>query len=94
MADTIGLGQRVQDKITGASGIVTARHEYLYGCTRLSIQPAATDDGKQPEVFVTDEPQVEVVSGDDFTAEAKAWREAAQDPTKKRHGTRPVPGAR
>jgi hypothetical protein len=33
----------VKDTITGYSGIVVARHEYLNGCLRFSLQPDKLD---------------------------------------------------
>lgn len=53
----IRLGQTVRDAITGLEGVVVARHEYLYGCTRLSIQPAEHKDGKPVEGCTIDEQQ-------------------------------------
>ena len=53
----INLGDRVKDKITGVTGIVVCRLEYLNGCTRLAIQPEKLEKGQPlpPEYF--DEPQ-------------------------------------
>ena len=40
------LGTRAQDKITGFTGIVTARAEYLNGCVTYKLQPEKlTADG-------------------------------------------------
>lgn len=33
------LGNKAKDKITGFSGILTARIEFLTGCNRYCIQP-------------------------------------------------------
>ena len=60
---TIRLGDTVRDAITKLEGVVTARHEYLYGCTRLSVQPAEHKDGKMPEPFAIDEQQAILVDG-------------------------------
>ena len=35
----IALGQQVIDPLTGFTGIVTCRSEYLHGCVRLCVQP-------------------------------------------------------
>ncbi|MHC2016345.1 hypothetical protein [Methylobacterium sp. CM6247] len=52
---TIALGQTVKDAITGLEGVVVARYEYHYGCTRLSVQPTGLVDGKAVESFCEDE---------------------------------------
>ena len=57
----INLGDRVKDKISGMTGIVVCKASWLYGCTRISIQPEATKDGHPVDLVHLDEPQVEVV---------------------------------
>ena len=37
----IELGEKVKDTITGFTGIATARTDYLYGCIRVEVEPAA-----------------------------------------------------
>lgn len=32
------LGQKCKDSITGFEGIATARHQYLYGCIRYTLE--------------------------------------------------------
>lgn len=56
---TIPLGHRVRDRVTGLTGVVTARHVYLFGCVRLSVQPPVAGDGKIPESLGFDEPGLE-----------------------------------
>ncbi len=46
MPQTIDLGKRYRDRITGFTGIATARHEYLNGCVRISLMPTVLADGK------------------------------------------------
>ena len=51
---TIRLGDLVKDQVTGYTGVVVARTEYLNGCVRLLIQPQKLDkDGKsrEPEAY-------------------------------------------
>lgn len=60
---TIRLGDTARDAITKLEGVVIARHEYLYGCTRLSIQPAEHKEGKIPDAFTVDEQQAILVAG-------------------------------
>lgn len=37
--DGVGMGDLVEDTITGFSGVVIARTEYLTGCNQVHIQP-------------------------------------------------------
>ncbi len=54
----VKLGDRVRDRISGLKGIVTGRHEYLYGCIRFSVTPETAKDGKPGETAVFDEAQL------------------------------------
>lgn len=58
MSDYIELGDRAKDMVSGWTGIVTARHEYLNGCVRYTIE-SSDKDGK-PEAFAFDEQQIQV----------------------------------
>jgi len=58
----IELGQTVQDVITGYEGVVTSRHEYLHGCTRLSVQSRELRDGKPIESETFDEQRLRVLN--------------------------------
>ena len=57
----IELGQQVKDTLSGVKGTAIARTEFLFGCVRIMIQPKGEKDGIPFEVFVVDEPQVEVI---------------------------------
>ena len=57
----VNLGDLVKDSVSGFKGIVVATHNYLNGCTRVSIQPPVDKDGKLPDALSFDEPQVEVI---------------------------------
>lgn len=41
----IVMGQKVRDELTGYTGIVTGRAEYLTGCERVLVQPTFCKDG-------------------------------------------------
>ncbi len=56
MATTITLGTTYKDKISGWTGVATARYEYLYGCVRIELS-GCDKDGK-PTGFVFDEEQI------------------------------------
>ena len=55
------LGSRVKDSLTGFTGIATARAEFLYGCTRICIEPEEMKDGVPIESKYFDEQRVEVI---------------------------------
>jgi hypothetical protein len=55
------LGDRVKCVITGFTGIVTCKTEWLNGCRRLGVQPEEVKDGKIPEPQYFDENQLEIV---------------------------------
>lgn len=57
----IQLGDEVKDSVTGLKGIVTCITLYLNGCTRCGVQPKLGKDGKIPESWFIDEPQLVVV---------------------------------
>ena len=57
----IKLGDKVKDTVSGFIGIATAKHSYLQGCDRISVQPSIDKDGKLPEVQAFDEPQLKVL---------------------------------
>jgi|GEM_PF-1018416 len=55
----IKLGMLCRDRVTRFEGVAVARHEYLEGCTRYSLQPQVGDDGKVPDIASFDEPSLE-----------------------------------
>ena len=57
----IKLGSRVKDTFTGFAGIATASTEWIYGCTRICIEPTELKDGKPIEAQWFDEQRVEVI---------------------------------
>jgi hypothetical protein len=59
----ITLGQKVKDKISGFTGIATARIEYLNGCVQYCVSPKTDKDGKRPDAEWFDDAILEVVSG-------------------------------
>jgi hypothetical protein len=55
------LGKIGKDKITGFTGVLTSRCEFLTGCNRYCIQPRELKDGKPIDGIYFDESQIEVV---------------------------------
>ena len=49
----VELGERYVDPITGFEGVATARHEYLYGCVRVTLEGKTA--GSELGEFVVDE---------------------------------------
>ncbi|MHC2090404.1 hypothetical protein [Methylobacterium sp. CM6244] len=57
----IHLGQTVREVITSFEGVVTSRHEYLHGCTRITVQSRELKDGKPIDSETFDEQQLVVL---------------------------------
>jgi len=64
MQAMIKLGDKVRDTITGLAGIAIARHEYLNGCVRFSVQPVEIKDGKPVDCSAFDVEQLELIEAD------------------------------
>ena len=56
------LGKKAKDKISGMSGILTSRCEFLTGCNRYCISPQELKDGRPIEGMYFDEDQIEILS--------------------------------
>lgn len=88
MAVKINVGDSAKDTITGFTGVVVARTEWLNGCARLTIQPSQLDkDGKPIDTFTFDEMQLEFVSARLVEGPLRADRE----PFRATGGPRPEP---
>lgn len=55
------LGKLVKDKVTGFSGIVTGKAEYLTGCAQYLISPKCAENGAMVEGHWYDEGRIEIV---------------------------------
>lgn len=60
----IKLGSRVRDIYTGFTGTAVARTEWLYGCSRIGIEPTTLKDGLPIEAQWFDEQRVEIIQED------------------------------
>lgn len=58
----INIGDTVRCIVTKIEGIVIFRHDYLYGISRIAIQPSGSFEGKAHEAIHMDIPQAELVS--------------------------------
>lgn len=63
--ESLVLGEKYRDVVSGWEGVLTARYDYMNGCTRVEIS-GADKDGK-PESFVFDVQQVEHVAAEPLT---------------------------
>lgn len=60
---TIKFGQRVTEKVSGYTGIVIAKTEWIYGCVRFGVQAEGLHEGVplEPQWFdegeLTSEPK-------------------------------------
>lgn len=59
----IGMGDKVEDTITKAIGIVIGRVEYINGCKRMEVQPQKIfkDSGLPVESILIDEQQLVIL---------------------------------
>jgi len=57
----IKLGQKVKDKITGFTGIATARVEYLNGCVQFCVKPQMVKTGLMPDGAYIDDMELDVI---------------------------------
>ncbi len=61
MDEQIELGDKVEDSITGATGVVIGLTCWLYGCKRATIQPDKLKEGAPQDPFTIDVPQLKVL---------------------------------
>lgn len=56
-------GQKVRDKVTSMTGIITGSTIWLNGCIQYSVQPPIKDkDTKRPDSWWIDEAQLELIN--------------------------------
>jgi len=56
-----GLGDLVEDRVSGYKGVVVAVHKYLQGCDRMSVQPKVKTNGELPEAKAFDSLDLQVL---------------------------------
>ena len=61
MSNDIGLGDRVEDTVTGYKGIVICVSTWLHGCIRMSVQPEKLKDGAPMEPQHFDQTQLKLL---------------------------------
>ena len=70
----------MRDKITGFTGILTSRCEFLTGCNRYCIQPTELQEGRPIEGLYFDEAQIEIISDGILAKEVKGKEPGACAP--------------
>lgn len=55
------LGDEVRDRITGFRGIVTGRHDYIFGCAQFSILSQDEKAGKDDRGRTLDEASLDII---------------------------------
>lgn len=60
--ESLPLGARAKDRITGFMGVLMARTTWMWGCDRYAIQPEALDkDGKTIEAEWFDDARIVLI---------------------------------
>lgn len=57
----IRMGQKVRSIVSGFTGIVTGRVEYINGCVQYVVVPRVKEDGSTIDVQWIDEQNLEIV---------------------------------
>ncbi len=57
----VNPGDKARCRVTKIEGIVTVRHDYLYGVSRVGIQPEGSHEGKEHESVHVDIYQAELI---------------------------------
>ena len=76
------LGDKVKDWVSGCTGVICCRTEWLNGCLRYGLQAAIGKDGKLPDFETVDEGQLVLVSERKAPVEKKPTGGPQKDPNK------------
>lgn len=66
------LGQEVKDKITGYSGIIIGRTQWLTNCNTYSVKPKVLKDGVPMDSIGFDEPSLVLVEPKPIMKESRS----------------------
>lgn len=55
------FGKKGRDKVTGFTGVITARCDYMYGCSQYCLTPGVDKDGKLKDNGWFDSGRIEVL---------------------------------
>lgn len=73
------LGKIAKDKITGFTGIVTGKAEYLTGCNQFLLMPPCAENGAFVEGQWFDEGRLSVLPGEGISKESVSAEENGCD---------------
>jgi hypothetical protein len=57
--NSVELGDRARDSVTGYTGIAVGSSRWLHGCERITLQAPVNKDGSIPDAVTFDAPQLE-----------------------------------
>jgi len=83
----INLGDKVKHAVSGMTGIVVGRTEWLNGCWRMTIQPQVKKDGTLPDASSFDDIELIVV-------EKGAFQKRVEPKKRKKIGKKDTGGPR
>lgn len=66
------LGSEVKDKITGYTGIVNSRSQWLTNCNTYGVKSKELKDGKPMDSVGFDEPSLELVEAEPIMKESRS----------------------
>jgi len=55
------FGKLAKDKVTGFTGTIIGRCDYMYGCTQYGVSPKIDKDGKIGNIEWFDEGRIEII---------------------------------
>lgn len=86
MPNAVKLGDKVKDRVTGLTGIVMARTEWLNGCIRMMVQPQELKDGKPVESSAFDIEELILVEANAVSPKPEERRTNGPMPNVRREG--------
>lgn len=75
----MNLGKNAKDKLTGFSGVIIGKCEYLTGCTQYALQPKTKNDGAFIESRWFDEGRLAAMAGEEFSKSDLVIKENGAD---------------
>ena len=74
----LDLGDKVKDRITGFTGIAVGKTDWIYGCTRIGVQPEMDKEGKLQEVQWFDTLSLDVVEKNTINRQKNMEKETTE----------------
>jgi hypothetical protein len=73
------FGKEAKDKITGFKGIITAKCEYIYGCTQYGLTPKTSKNGEQKDIGWFDEGRINIIGKGIEVKEVKSEKNGCEN---------------